>query len=166
MIVPGLYGEKNPKWVTKIELLLGDDPRLKKTHGCGFYKEQGWGPNFVVPTHSRIDAPEVQDGKFVQELRTGTSVDLRGIAFGGDRGIQKVELSFDKEKSWQEAAIVDPGTKISWSLWNHRWVPPAPGQYTVAVRATDGTGALQISEDRGTVPQGSTGLHRVLAAVT
>jgi DMSO/TMAO reductase YedYZ molybdopterin-dependent catalytic subunit len=166
MIVPGLYGEKNPKWVTKIELLLGDDPRLKKTHGCGFYKEQGWGPNFVVPTHSRIDAPEVQDGKFVQELRTGTPVDLRGIAFGGDRGIQKVELSFDKEKSWQEAAIVDPGTKISWSLWNHRWVPPAPGQYTVAVRATDGTGALQISEDRGTVPQGSTGLHRVLAAVT
>ena len=42
----------------------------------------------------------------------------------------------------------------------------APGQYTVAVRATDGTGALQISEDRGTVPEGSTGLHRVLAAVT
>ena len=166
MIVPGLYGEKNPKWLTKIELLPGDDPRLKKTHGCGFYKEQGWGPNFVVPTHSRIDAPAVQDGKFVQELRTGTSVDLRGIACGGDRGIQKVELSFDKEESWQEAAIVDPGTKISWSIWNYRWVPPAPSQYTVAVRATDGTGALQISEDRGTVPQGSTGLHRVLAAVT
>jgi len=50
--------------------------------GCGFYKEQGWGPNFVVPTHSRIDAPALQDGKFVQELRTGTSVHLRGIAFG------------------------------------------------------------------------------------
>jgi DMSO/TMAO reductase YedYZ molybdopterin-dependent catalytic subunit len=166
LIVPGLYGEKNPKWLTKIELLTGDDPRLKKTHGCGFYKEQGWGPNFVVPTHSRIDAPAVQDGKFVREFRTGTSVDLGGIAFGGDRGIQKVELSFDKEKSWQEATIVDPGTKISWSLWNYRWVPPASGQYAVAVRATDGTGALQISEDRGTIPQGSTGLHRVLAAVT
>jgi 6-phosphogluconolactonase len=52
---------------------------------------------------------------------------------------------------------VDPATKISWSLWNCRWVPPASGQYTVAVRATDGTGALQISEDRGTIPQGSTG---------
>jgi len=123
------------------------------------------GPNFVVPTHSRIDAPEVQDGKFVQELRTRTPVDLRGIAFGGDRGIQKAGLRFDKEKSWQEAVIVDPGTKISWSLWNYRWVPPALGQYTVAVRATDGTGALQISEDRGTVPQGATGLHRVLATV-
>jgi DMSO/TMAO reductase YedYZ molybdopterin-dependent catalytic subunit len=166
MIVPGLYGEKNPKWLTKIELLTGDDPRLKKTHGCGFYKEQGWGPNFLVPTHSRIDAPAVQDGKFEPELRAGTSVDLRGIAFGGDRGIQKVELSFDKEKSWQEAAIVDPGTKISWSLWSYRWVPTAPGQYTVAVRATDGNGVLQIAEDRGTIPQGATGIHRVAAKVT
>jgi Mo-co oxidoreductase dimerisation domain len=98
-----------------------------------------------------------------RSFRTGTSVDLHGIAFGGDRGIQKVELSFDKEKSWLEATIVDSATKISWSLWNYRW---ASGQYTIAVRATDGTGALQISEDRGTIPQGSTGLHRVLAAVT
>jgi hypothetical protein len=44
-------------------------------------------------------AAAVQDGKFVQEFRTGTSVDLHGIAFGGDRGIQKVELSFDKERA-------------------------------------------------------------------
>ena len=66
-------------------------------------------------------AAAVQDVKFVQELRTGTSVDLHGIAFGGDRGIQKVELSFDKEKSWLEATIVDLATKILWSLWNYRW---------------------------------------------
>jgi DMSO/TMAO reductase YedYZ molybdopterin-dependent catalytic subunit len=166
MIVPGLYGEKNPKWLTKIEVLSGGDPRLKRTHGCGFYKEQGWGPNFVVPTHSRIDAPEIVDGKFDQQIRMGSPVDLRGIAFGGDRGIRKVELSFDKEENWQEAKIVDPGTKISWSTWTYRWTPLAAGQYMIAVRATDGAGALQISEDRGTIPQGSTGLHRVLAVVS
>jgi hypothetical protein len=45
--------------------------------------------NHVVPTHSRIDAPAVEDGKFVQELRTGTSVDLQGIAFGGERGFKR-----------------------------------------------------------------------------
>jgi hypothetical protein len=64
-------------------------------------------------------AAAVQDGKFVQEFRTGTSVDLHGIGFGGDRRIQKVELSFDKERAGQEARIVDPATKISWSLWNY-----------------------------------------------
>jgi len=165
LIVPGLYGEKNPKWLTKIELLKANDPRLKKTHGCGFYKEQGWGPNFVVPTTSRIDAPEVADGKFTQVVPVGQSTELRGIAFGGDRGIQKVELSFDREKSWQETAIVEAGTKISWSTWAYSWRPSAPGEYVVAVRATDGTGAAQVSEERATVPQGATGLQRVRALV-
>jgi hypothetical protein len=41
----------------------------------------------------------VEDGKFVQELRTGTSVDLHGIAFGGDRGIQKVELISTRKRA-------------------------------------------------------------------
>ena len=58
MIVPGLYGEKNPKWLTRIELLNEADARLHRRHGCGFYKEQGWGrEGDVIPTHSRIDAP-------------------------------------------------------------------------------------------------------------
>jgi DMSO/TMAO reductase YedYZ molybdopterin-dependent catalytic subunit len=165
LIVPGLYGEKNPKWLTKIELLTANDLRLKKTHGCGFYKEQGWGPNFVVPTTSRIDAPEVTNGKFTEEFKVGQSTELRGIAFGGDRGVQKVELSFDGAKSWNEANIVEPGTRISWSTWSYDWQPEIPGEFIIAVRATDGTGALQISEDRPTVPQGATGLHRVQAVV-
>jgi len=165
LIVPGLYGEKNPKWLTKIELLTANDPRLKKTHGCGFYKEQGWGPNFVVPTTSRIDAPEVTNGKFTDDFKLGESTELRGIAFGGDRGIQKVELSFDGTKSWSEASIVEPGTKISWSTWSYQWQPETPGESVIVVRATDGTGAVQISEDRPTVPQGATGLQRVRAVV-
>jgi len=35
-------------------------------------------------------------------------------------GFKRVGLSFDTEKSWQEATIVDPAMKISWSLWNYR----------------------------------------------
>jgi DMSO/TMAO reductase YedYZ molybdopterin-dependent catalytic subunit len=165
LIVPGLYGEKNPKWLTKIELLTAGDPRLRKTHGCGFYKEQGWGPNFTVPTTSRIDAPEITSGRFTNDVHVGQSTELRGIAFGGDRGIQKVELSFDGAKTWGEADIDDPGTQISWSTWTYDWQPEAPGEYVIAVRATDGKSGLQISEERPTVPQGSTGLHRVRAVV-
>lgn len=165
LIVPGLYGEKNPKWLTKIELLTANDPRLKKTHGCGFYKEQGWGPNSEVPTTSRIDAPEVTNGKFKDAFKLGESTELRGIAFGGDRGIQKVELSFDGAKSWSEASIVEPGTQISWSTWSYQWQPETPGESVIVVRATDRTGAAQISEDRPTVPQGATGLQRVRAVV-
>src|SRR6267142_1194923 len=35
LIVPGLYGEKNPKWLTRIELLDEADGRLHRRHGCG-----------------------------------------------------------------------------------------------------------------------------------
>ena len=50
VIVPGMYGEKSVKWVTGIELV--DEP-VK-----GFYAQQGWGPDFVIPTRSRIDVPD------------------------------------------------------------------------------------------------------------
>ncbi len=165
MVVPGLYGEKNPKWLTKIELLAASDPRLVRTHGCGFYKEQGWGPNFTIPIFSRIDAPMARNGRFQAPFHVGQPVELRGIAFGGDRGISKVELSYDKEKTWQEANIIHPGTKISWSLWTLPFTPEKPGEVVFAVRAYDGNGQRQTSEERGTIPQGATGMQRLAAQV-
>src|SRR5947208_473875 len=86
LIVPGLYGEKNPKWLTRIELLDEADGRLHRRHGCGFYKEQGWGrQGDVIPTHSRFDAPQVRGDHFESPFQVGKAVELRGMAFGGDR---------------------------------------------------------------------------------
>src|SRR5207237_874274 len=48
-IVPGYFGEKHVKWLTRIEITKGN--------AKGFYETQGWGPNFIVPTRSRIDVP-------------------------------------------------------------------------------------------------------------
>jgi len=50
VIVPGYFGEKNVKWLTRIEVA---DANAK-----GFYEAQGWGPDFIVPTRSRIDVPD------------------------------------------------------------------------------------------------------------
>jgi DMSO/TMAO reductase YedYZ molybdopterin-dependent catalytic subunit len=165
LITPGLYGEKNPKWLTRVELLAEGDPRLVRRHGCGFYKEQGWGPNFTIPTMSRVDAPLVKNGRFHDSWRAGQTVSLEGVAFGGDRGISAIELSFDHERTWHRASLVEPGTKISWSKWQMAFNPDQPGETVVAVRAIDGNGDLQSSEERSTVPQGATGLQRVAAHV-
>lgn len=166
MIVPGRYGEKNPKWLTRIELLNEADARLHRRHGTGFYKEQGWGrEGDVVPTHSRIDAPQVAGDHFDAPFRAGQPAELRGMAFGGDRGIAKVEISDDGGETWAEAQITQPGTKISWSLWSYNWTPEEEGDTEIVVRATNGDGALQISEYRDQVPDGATGLHRVQARV-
>jgi DMSO/TMAO reductase YedYZ molybdopterin-dependent catalytic subunit len=166
LIVPGLYGEKNPKWLTRIELLDEADGRLHRRHGCGFYKEQGWGrQGDSVPTHSRFDAPQVKGDHFEAPFQTGKAVELSGMAFGGDRGISRVEVSSDNGETWDDAEITKPGTKLSWSLWSYQWVPDEEGETMLVVRATDGNGNLQISEYRDQVPDGATGLHHVRAFV-
>ncbi|MFN2509290.1 MAG: molybdopterin-dependent oxidoreductase [Chthoniobacterales bacterium] len=166
MIVPGRYGEKQPKWLTRIELLNDADARLVKRHGCGFYKEQGWGrEGDVVPTHSRFDAPQIAGDHFEAPFQAGRPAELRGMAIGGDRGISKVEISDDGGETWAEAKITQPGTKISWSLWSYMWTPVEERDPELVVRATDGNGTLQISEYRDQVPDGATGLHRVKAKV-
>jgi DMSO/TMAO reductase YedYZ molybdopterin-dependent catalytic subunit len=166
LIVPGLYGEKNPKWLTRIELLDEADGRLHRRHGCGFYKEQGWGrQGDSIPTHSRFDAPQVRGDHFDAPFQVGKTVELRGMAFGGDRGISKVEISSDDGETWGDAEIIKPGTKLSWSLWSYQWTPDEEGETRMVVRATDGEGKLQISEYRDQVPDGATGLHSVRAIV-
>jgi len=87
------------------------------------------------------------------------------MAFGGDRGISKVEISDNDGETWREAEITKPGTKLSWSLWSYEWTPEEEGETKLVVRAADGNGKLQISEYRNQVPDGATGLHRVRAFV-
>lgn len=161
VIVPGLYGEKNVKWVTGIEVLDHD--------GKGFYETQGWGPNFVIPTRSDIFSPKRtrhsgQDS-FDKALSVNQAVEIRGRAFAGDRGVKLVEISLDNGATWQPTTIDYPGTRLTWVFWSYRWTPTAAGDYVLICRATDQNGDLQTSEVRGTAPQGATGLHKVKAHV-
>ena len=152
--MPGLFGEKNVKWVTRIELV---DRDVK-----GFYARQGWGPNFVIPTESRFDQPS--PGQTIQ-AQLGSAVPLKGIAFAGARGISRVEVSFDDALTWQEARLDYRGAPMAWVLWGIDWHPTQAGGYTLVVRATDGTGIVQTPEERSFVPEGATGYHRISVLV-
>lgn len=147
-VVPGRYGEQSPKWLTRIS--LADRPFK------GLYQSQGWstGP---LSTMSRIDSPRGQAG--------AGAVTVAGVAFAGTRGVSRVEVSADNGATWQEAALTPPRSDQSWVLWSWQWLPPAPGTYTLVVRATDGTGAVQTASERGIVPDGATGLHHVRVRV-
>ncbi len=161
IVVPGLYGEKNVKWVTGIEVVDYD--------AKGFYETQGWGPNFVIPTRSDIFSPKRTrrrgNDSFDQTFDVDQVVELRGRGFGGDRGIEKVEISFDDGATWNDTTIDYPGTRLTWVFWSYRWTPTTAGEYMLVCRATDGNGELQLSEVRGIAPQGATGLHKVTAQV-
>ncbi len=155
VIVPGYFGEKNVKWLTRIEVA---DANAK-----GFYEAQGWGPDFIVPTRSRIDVPDNWSSFSLGKL-TGP-IEVKGIAYGGDRGVSRVELSFDNGQSWRDAEIYYTGGNLAWSLWKTEWAPAA-GDYALVVRATDGEGDVQEwEEDRGPF-SGVAGLHEISVRVT
>ncbi|HEV2805884.1 MAG TPA: molybdopterin-dependent oxidoreductase [Chthoniobacterales bacterium] len=155
VIVPGYFGEKHVKWITRIE--VADESAV------GFYEKQGWGPDFIVPTRSRIDQPD-HESNFPSAI-AANGVAVRGVAFGGDRGISRVEVSFDYEKTWQEAKLDYPGTKLTWALWSYDWRPGAAGDYWLAVRATDGEGVVQELDEDRPFKSGTTGFHRILVHV-
>ena len=95
----------------------------------------------------------------------GQQATIRGRAFAGNRGIQRVEYSVDDGQTWQDARFDYPGTTLTWTFWalsgrrrNRVRLPSSRGPPT-------GLACLQSEERRGIVPQGATGLHRVVATV-
>ena len=42
------------------------------------------------------------------------------------------------------------------------WTPPAPGEYTIQVRATDGAGVVQTTRHADPLPDGPSGLHAMV----
>jgi len=155
VIVPGYFGEKHVKWLTRIELTDAD--------AKGFYETQGWGPDFITPTRSRIDLPDHESRFSIGELQQ--PIEVKGMAYGGDRGISRVELSFDDGKSWRDADIYYAGGDLAWSLWKTDWQPDAAGDFVLVVRATDGEGDVQEWEEDRSWFSGVTGFHKIVAHV-
>ncbi|MGP0594534.1 molybdopterin-dependent oxidoreductase [Nitrospira sp. T9] len=151
LIVPGLYGIKNVKWITEIEVYNGDY--------LGYWQQKGWTDDGTIHIFSRIDSP----GHY-QSLQ-GSQQRLRGIAYGGPESISEVQLSFDQEKTWVSAEIEPPLSPLTWVIWNYDWSPPKPGKHMVSVRAIDTKGKIQTSEITRPQPAGATGLHSIVLDV-
>ncbi len=147
--IPAIYGMKNVKWLQSIEVV--------KTDYIGYWQKRGWSDIATVMTQSRIDV--------VQDPRKGGSSWIAGIAWAGDRGISKVEVSTDDGSTWNEARVREPISRYSWSQWAYEWSPTESGKTTVIARATDGKGDTQTEDERAPHPAGSTGWHRVNATI-
>lgn len=148
MLIPGRFGMKNPKWVTEME--------LSAENYLGFWESRGWSNEAVVKTMSRFDVPTDRD-----TLSAGQTYPLAGIAYAGDRGISKVEVSVDGGRSWQPMNLESPFSPYAWVRWARQWTPAVPGKYTLVVRATDGRGNLQTSQRVPTLPNGASGWHTI-----
>jgi DMSO/TMAO reductase YedYZ molybdopterin-dependent catalytic subunit len=145
LIIPGLYGYVSAtKWLSELELttLEGFD---------GYWVPLGWSKEAPILTQSRIDTPR---GGSV----TAGRVPIAGIAWAPDRGIERVEVAIDG--TWRDAELSAPISDTTWVQWVVPW-DATPGQHTISVRATDGTGMVQEELPSRPAPDGARGWHTV-----
>lgn len=144
LLVPDIYGMKNVKWITRIELLTGDFR--------GYWQEKGWNDLAQIQTFSRIDVPA--GGHTV-----AGPITIGGVAHAGSRGVKRVEVSVDGGRGWVDAERRPPLSPNSWTIWTLAWTPPGAGQYRLVVRATDGFDRVQLQHETASFPDGATGWH-------
>ncbi|MGI9173468.1 MAG: hypothetical protein ACR2F0_09190 [Chthoniobacterales bacterium] len=87
------------------------------------------------------------------------------MAFGGDRGISRVEFTSDDGTTWTDARIDYPGTRLTWALWSFDWQPPGAGTFTFWARATNQDGQVQAEDPKRPFKSGTTGFHKVTVYV-
>ena len=146
LVVPGWVADDWVRFLTDVEL-RADEPK-------GFYYETayrfpsspgapgvaippaGMGPMTAMNVKSILGS--LSDG---QLLRQGNH-ELRGVAFSGEAGIEKVEVSVDGGSSWVKARLEGPSTPHGFRVFRHPW-KAEPGRHRLAVRATDTKGVSQ-----------------------
>lgn len=153
MLVPGIYGMKHCKWLTRIEVVNYDFQ--------GYWQQRGWSDAAPVRMTARIDTPLT--GSTVTTNRTTY---IAGVAFSGNRGISEVDVSTDAGQTWQRATLKQPLSALTWVLWELAWQPPKAGSYTVIARAIDLEGNVQVPNEEPPLPNGSSGYHSITLNVS
>ncbi|MGO9134191.1 MAG: molybdopterin-dependent oxidoreductase [Methylovirgula sp.] len=148
LIVPGWYATYWIKMLSDIEVL--DQPDQN------FWMAKA----YTIPDTPHADMKPGETGvkmvpinkmvprSFFTNLQSGASVPsgkpsvARGIAFGGDCGVAKVEISTDGGASWQAAQLGKDEGKYSFRQWQAPFTLGA-GKHSLMVRCTNANGVAQ-----------------------
>lgn len=149
LVVPGWYATYWVKMLNDIEVLdrpddnfwmktaytIPDTPYASMTPGESGVK--------MVPINKMLPRSFVTNIGPGEIVRAGTPTLARGIAFGGDTGVARVELSSDDGKTWQAAKLGKDEGKYGFRQWETRVVLPAKGNYALMVRCINSNGVPQ-----------------------
>jgi DMSO/TMAO reductase YedYZ molybdopterin-dependent catalytic subunit len=151
LVVPGWYATYWVKMLNDIEVLdkpddnfwtakaylIPDTPHASMKPGETGIK--------TVPINQMVPRSFVTNVKNGTTVSAGSPLALRGIAFGGNTGVRKVELSTDSGKGWQEAKLEPDAGKYSFRRWTAS-ISPVKGANQILVRCTNSDGTTQPME--------------------
>lgn len=149
LVVPGLYGYVSAtKWLAAIELTTFAEE--------GYWIPRGWAREGPIKTQSRIDVPR-------RTTVPAGRQPVAGVAWAPGRGIDRVEVRID-DGPWAPARLADALGVAAWRQWVYDW-DATPGEHSIAVRATDGTGEVQTARAAPPFPDGASGHHTIRVRV-
>ncbi|HEX9077281.1 MAG TPA: molybdopterin-dependent oxidoreductase [Anaerolineae bacterium] len=161
VLLPGVYGQKQPKWITHIG--------VADHYEQGPWEKKGWSDTAIIRPNARIDRP-IDDA--VIKGKRDDIFTITGIAFCSSPGVARVEVSTDEGATWNDTVLTrapSPFTNFVWTRWGFNWQLPERGQYTLLARVTDRAGngqseaSFRIFHD--SFPDGTNAIHSLIVKV-
>ena len=149
VIVPGWYATYWMKMLNDIEVLdspdtnfwmktaytIPDTPHADMKPGQASVK--------MVPINRMDPRSFITNVKSGETIPAGKPAVVRGIAFGGDTGVKRVDFSADGGKTWHATQLGKDEGKYGFRRWETRFTPKAKGPATLMVRCTNTSGEAQ-----------------------
>ena len=140
LFVPGWYGVASVKWLRTMRVTDQPYQGYFQTNKYAIIRDgrrQPLGPGSVK---SEILTPPAG-----ANLGAGT-VRIAGVAWAGESGVSRVDVSTDGGRTWQAAHLKGIDQPYSWRQWEALWTVTAPGDYELISRAHSRRGESQPFE--------------------
>jgi DMSO/TMAO reductase YedYZ molybdopterin-dependent catalytic subunit len=120
-------------------------------------------------TKTNMPITEIIVNSLITNLVDGQTVpaakltEIRGVAWDGGNGIQRMEISTDGGINWHEAALKEDYGRFSWRQWHYDFKPKHNGACRIMARATSRSGVSQPLEP---IPNPSGYHHNAVQQIT
>lgn len=144
LIVPGWYAMASVKWLTRINVVA--QPFV------GFFQQRRYVMINEGPENSleREPVTALKVKSLIASPRHGEVVPpgnctIRGFAWSGEGEVNRVEVSADGGRTWENASLLGQADPRAWRQWELVWQASHSGHYVMMARATDSAGNTQPS---------------------
>jgi sulfane dehydrogenase subunit SoxC len=139
LLVPGFEGNMNVKWLRRLHVVVEPAYSREETSKYTDPLPDGTARKFTFYMEAKSIITSPSGG---HRLAEPGFQEIRGIAWSGRGKIERVEVSVDDGKTWQEAALQQPVLTKAITRFRFPWT--WTGESTVIQsRATDETGYVQ-----------------------
>jgi len=149
LVVPGWYAtywvkmlndievldQPDANYWTKVAYTIPDTPHASIKPGETDVK--------MIPINKMVPRSFITNIASGGKVKAATPTTLRGIAFGGDCGVARVDFSIDRGQSWRGTQLGKDEGKYGFRQWQTQLTLPAPGEHSLLIRCTNSNGVAQ-----------------------